>query len=967
MNLAENSYRILRRELEDLVQRQDRLRLRALLAGEDLPALGPDLEPAELLLRAIEVPSFDANLARRLARLLTPLVDEQRGASTLGMARLATASVAARSVGWADGTAHLGDPAYLFNLFLLAARLPRDAGLFEALCAFFESGHQAPALTADGGRPALQLRRALCNQQTDDRLWGFWLGRLVDRSGPWNDARRSELMEAWRGLLWCLDLSGARQERDLARLDDALGLLHDRVVDEPRGENLLKHALMRLEQAFPTGVGSLRLASALRPRWERWPPLLKETALLIWPALEPHPLAELPPLPPELAELWNALSRDRQRILLNFISSGDAEGGARFLTDILFDPPILSDCPPQEVRQRISELSHRLWPTRQSRHIEQPPAELRDWREAVDDSRYERVSHDRLRALEGINRTLRSIEQRLARGDPSKARVFLGELIDQQRAQPISDVHIHLAKTLTKAATIARDYGETSWAEELYREAMAENRSDPVPANGLADVLKAKGDLDAAEAQYRDNMARWPGNEVAANGLAEVLKAKGDLDAAEAQYRDNMARWPGNEVAASGLAEVLKAKGDLDAAEAQYRDNMARWPGNEVAASGLAEVLKAKGDLDAAEAQYRDNMARWLGNEVAANGLAEVLKAKGDLDAAEAQYRDNMARWPGNEVAANGLAEVLKAKGDLDAAEAQYRDNMARWPGNEVAASGLAEVLKAKGDLDAAEAQYRDNMARWPGNEVAASGLAEVLKAKGDLDAAEAQYRDNMARWPGNEVAASGLAEVLKAKGDLDAAEAQYRDNIARWSNSRVVRNGLANVLRKRGHTVDALALVPLPRRKTLTLQDLYDLHVRALLLIDLGRVVDARAALQKGLDAARTPALRTPFERSWLLLDLRLKEYRTARDRLASMQSNVVPLELLRLHAAAGDGDEREARGLFEGLHRTMERMSFERRQVLARLAEGFCLVAPTGLCQPDNEGLHSIFDAEVEMVLAA
>lgn len=689
---AENSYRQLRHTLEDLVRRQDRVLLRALLSGRELPALGQDLEPAQLLLRALETPSFDANLARRLAQLTTPLVSGLSAQAQAG--GVAAGRTALPEHADADGTDR-AEPAYLFNLFHLASRLPRDAGLFEALCGFFGSGHQAPALAADGGRPALQLRRALCNQQTDARLWDFWVGRLAERSGPWNDERRSELLEAWRGLLWCLDLTEEHQAAALERLDDALRVLHDRVAAEPRGDAVLKHALMRMEQAFPSAVGSPRLVRALRPHWKRWPRLLKDTALLVWPALAPRPIAEMPPLPPELAELWNALSRERQQTLLGFLRGTDTAGGSRFLNDLAFDPPQVPGAAPQQVRQRILELSHRLFPPDTAKQTEPPAPDPDDWSDEEHDAHREHAGYDREQALKRVNRTLRSIEQRLARGDLAKARVYLDQLVEQQRAQALPDTHVHLAKTLTNAATLARDHGLLDWAEALYRESMTENQKDPVAPSGLADVLKARGDLDAAEAQYRDNMARWPA--------------------------------------------------------------------------------------------------------------------------------------------------------------------------------------------------------------------------------------------------------------------------------SRVACHGLANVLRKQGQVVAALALIDEPMNDLLTQSDIYDLHLRALLLMDLGRVEDARATLHKGMAGARAAALRTPFERALLLLDLPLKEYRAARRRLAAMPDNVVPLQLFRLHAAAGDGDEPAARELLAGLHAQIDRMSLEKREVLARLEEGFCLVGATGLCQPDDADLDAIFDAEVELELAA
>ncbi|RDH83487.1 MAG: hypothetical protein DIZ79_17520, partial [endosymbiont of Lamellibrachia luymesi] len=301
------------------------------------------------------------------------------------------------------------------------------------------------------------------------------------------------------------------------------------------------------------------------------------------------------------------------------------------------------------------------------------------------------------------------------------------------------------------------------------------------------------------------------------------------------------------------------------------------------------------------------------------------------------------------------------------AAEAQYRDNIAHWPNNEVAANGLADVLKAQGELVAAEAQYRDNIARWPNDEVAANGLADVLKARGELVAAEAQYRDNIARWPNDEVAANGLADVLKARGELVAAEAQYRDNIARWPNNRVTRNGLANVLRKQGRVTDALHLLPEPHMTQLTQHDLYDLHVRAILLIDLGRVDEAHNLLERGSTIAQAPLLQKCFERSLIMLELRLNNHHSARKRLAAMPDNVISLQLFRLHAAAVAAEEAEARRLYSNLQADLPRLDSDSRRVLDCIEEGFCLMGESGLCTPDQEALDAIFDAEIDMELAA
>ncbi len=268
--------------------------------------------------------------------------------------------------------------------------------------------------------------------------------------------------------------------------------------------------------------------------------------------------------------------------------------------------------------------------------------------------------------------------------------------------------------------------------------------------------------------------------------------------------------------------------------------------------------------------------------------------------------------------------------------------------------------------MDAAEQQYRANIERWPNNEVAASGLADVLKARGELNAAEQQYRANIERWPNNEVAANGLAEVLKARGELDAAEQQYRANIERWPNNEVARHGLANVLRKRRRHADALQLLPNPLQPV-TAQDLYDLHLRGMILLELGRWDEALDAFERGLAAARVPVHRATFRRGLVLMELSRRNPEAAQRRLRDLPEDVPQLNIYRLHAAAGRRDEAEARALRTRLNADIVRMDFTARTALRELEAAYCLGGAAGICEPDEAAYRAVIDAEIEMEQAA
>jgi len=966
--------------------------LQALLSGAGLPALSRDAEPAEQIRDALESGDHYASLARRIAHLLAKLVLHRAESLEQRLAALEGAGMGGSSAQVYEPT-YLQDENYVFNLFLLAARLPREQELFSGLQHFHDIGFKREVILASiNNRVGFQLRRALAEQQHDKSLRAYWLDLLQEKNRQWNPARRTELLEAWHGLLGTFDFTADKQDA-LDTLDQGLCALHGSVEHHPQAIDLLELAVWRLENAYP--LDPLTWINYLAPYWNEWPELLQDVAARTWPGLEPKAHEDMPPLLGDLNALWVAMSEDQQSEMNDFLRRNAAEGGRKFLQNLIFRPPVIADKSPQEVRTLLTKLGEHLWPTEKkaARNIQQHEPE--DWEKEKPARGARRASFDRLARLNSVNQTLVEIESRLAAGDEVNARRFLDELLEQQRNSPLHDRHLHTAKTLAKAGAIVQRFGYLEWAESLLREACQENHNDKVSACGLADVLKARGELDAAEQQYRLNVARWPNNEVSACGLADVLKARGELDAAEQQYRLNVARWPNDEVSACGLADVLKARGELDAAESQYRNNVTRWPNNEVSANGLADVLKARGELDAAESQYRNNVTRWPNNEVSANGLADVLKARGELDAAEqqyrlnvarwpnnevsacgladvlkargeldaaeSQYRNNVTRWPNNEVSANGLADVLKARGELDAAEQQYRLNVARWPNNEVSACGLADVLKARGELDAAEQQYRLNVARWPNDEVSACGLADVLKARGELDAAEQQYRLNVARWPNDEVSACGLADVLKARGELDAAESEYRNNVTRWPNNRVAKHGLANVLRKMKRHAEALTLLPESKG------DGYDLHLRAMILLDLGRIEDARNSLNQGLQAAIGSKETALFHRGLALLALRSNDLPRASEILATLPDNVIPLDLMRLHLQAAEDHGTAAGKLVGALDARHTKMYSGEKRVFDLLRSGFDLHAEKIGRQPQQAELDEIFEAEIDLLLAA
>jgi tetratricopeptide (TPR) repeat protein len=667
MNAVLNPLSPLKALLNEIIRTDDATRLAECLQGKYLPAIGGHEYPAGILHRALSLPPIQPELPAHLAALLAILCFRRAQilAEDLEVSKLASASAAVTRAGAAGGTSPdlLDDEPYVFNLFLFATYLPPNDRLFEALKVFYQIGLNTKVLLSGGGRAARQLRQALTFQQVDASMEEHWLG-LIHReiSGPLKAEERSNFLDCWTALLW---IPPSPADRDagrtltIERVEKGLLALH-KASGDIEGLPILRYAVRQLSEAYPRSPEFW--ARQLGGRMKVWPELLRMVVVERWPILAAEDTGTDDLIPEDAREVWRALGAKEQAAVRMAAAAGDRDGWLKHWTDLVFTPPNIG-LPPQQTLQQLQLI-------RASFEANFPGLDIEaDWSgEETHAVEEEDVANTRRRmpyrhtsrfvSFERVSKVMAVIQQLLQRGDLSRARKFLEDQIRLQEADGTEPELI--VKTLSNAAAGSLEHRHIKWAEELYNKAITYSVNDPIPHNGLAEVLKAKGDLAGAETLYREIISRWPENVVAHNGLAEVLKAKDDLAGAETLYRETISRWPENVVAHNGLAEVLKAKDDLAGAETLYREIISRWPENVVAHTGLAEILKAKDDLAGAETLYRETISRWPENVVAHNGLAEVLKAKDDLAGAETLYREIISRWPHDVVAPNGFANVLR-------------------------------------------------------------------------------------------------------------------------------------------------------------------------------------------------------------------------------------------------------------------------------------------------------------------
>ena len=553
----------LKERVAAIVREEDDVAFAELLAGRGLPALGGDLLPAEMVYRALTLPPVDRRLLDGAAGL--------------------TARLAADI----DPEAEADE---LFDLVLFASFLPARSELFDAL-------HRLHTLHLATGtsRVARQLRRALIHQQTDARLHDEWMAFLTtpsDERYVLTEEREDDLFDAWMGLLW-IPPTDAERPFSAKRVADGLAALWAAVEDTPEALDVLREALRQLAEAWPSSAEFW--VERLGPFFAEWDETLQDLVVEQWPLFGPETADAF--VPDGMEDIWQAIAEEKRERLREISETGDVAAW-----NAAWQSLILSQDRPREIPQQFwirdlrtirESLEAKLSAFSQTRDDPSLAAIAEEEQVAVQADRRQGEPRRRVNSFalfQKVKTILTQVEQLIQTGDYRKAKKYIEELLLEQ--EEAGSEPRHRVKTLCNAAASALQAGEMAWSEDLYQRAIDLGVEDPVPRNGLAEVLKAQDKIQEAEIFYRETITRWPNDVVAQNGLAEILKAQDKIQEAENIYRETIKRWPQNVVAQNGLAEVLKAQGKIPEAENIYRETINRWPRDRVAPHGLANVLR---------------------------------------------------------------------------------------------------------------------------------------------------------------------------------------------------------------------------------------------------------------------------------------------------------------------------------------------------------------------------------------
>jgi tetratricopeptide (TPR) repeat protein/serine/threonine protein kinase len=312
----------------------------------------------------------------------------------------------------------------------------------------------------------------------------------------------------------------------------------------------------------------------------------------------------------------------------------------------------------------------------------------------------------------------------------------------------------------------------------------------------LGRMLRATGQSSEAEDVYREAIALDPHDFPAWTELGVALSNQGKFEEAIAAHRRAIRLEPDFLHAHNNLGFALWKKGQLDEAITAFRKAIRLRPDYPEAHINLGAALKDKGRLDEAIAAYREALRLKKDHAEAYNNLGVALAAKGRLDEAIAAYREAIRLKPDLTWAHNNLGNAMKDKGRLDEAIAAFREAIRLRPAFAMAHSNLGIALAAKGQVDEAIAAFREAIRLKPDFAKAHYNLGTVLAAKGQLDEAIAACREAIRLKKDYADAHNNLGVALKAKGKVDEAIACYRQAIRLNKNYANAHHNLRVALR---------------------------------------------------------------------------------------------------------------------------------------------------------------------------
>lgn len=254
-----------------------------------------------------------------------------------------------------------------------------------------------------------------------------------------------------------------------------------------------------------------------------------------------------------------------------------------------------------------------------------------------------------------------------------------------------------LAESLHERALAEHKKGDLTQAEALYKQAVAQDKDNPVLRMDYGDLLMLQQRFSEARQHYQAAIAIAPKNATAHTNLGLVHEALGDLDKAKKEHQQALTIDPNHPQAHLNLGHVLEMMGLLNEAKEEYRKSVLINMNYLLGYESLAQVLTKTGEYKASAETYEKALSIDPGSAAIHNNLAHAYYKMGDYEKAVKELEKTLELDPGNEVIRKNLAYLLeKAKGQVEATVSDQSVAAAAPSAEPVAAQDVSEQALAE-------------------------------------------------------------------------------------------------------------------------------------------------------------------------------------------------------------------------------------------------------------------------------
>jgi tetratricopeptide (TPR) repeat protein len=325
-------------------------------------------------------------------------------------------------------------------------------------------------------------------------------------------------------------------------------------------------------------------------------------------------------------------------------------------------------------------------------------------------------------------------------------------------------------------------------------------------------------------------------------------------------WRDTIVHYPESHLARINLGVLQRQRGELEDARANFERVLHDWPDwpwtRARALTNLASLDQQAGRIDDAVRQLREAAAATPAAQEPRYNLANALVLQGHPDEAIPIYRKVLEETPTHIKARYNLGCALEQQGKFDEADAEFHKVVEQDARFALGWTGLGRAAIGKGKPADAVEDFRRARTIDPAVPGAVFGEIEALVRAGRRNEGLALADAVTASAPPGSSVRSEIALRLRGAGEHEGAIRMLRAALA--ANPNDVRaklllieelSGAPNAAQRSGE--EALRLAQSLASAGLD-QDPQALAALAYAYAENGRFTDARAAMQKALDAAK-------------------------------------------------------------------------------------------------------------------